>query len=233
MTAGAVLEHVYTPRGARICGVDGCSRAHYAVGYCNPHWRRWKRNGDPGSPEIGAYGRGECEFDGCTLETSAKRLCATHYAQNRRGLQLAPIAHRTDATARDEQGRKQCTSCKQWLDLTEFKQQTRTADGLAPSCIWCHQSRLIVRRYGITLEQYRALLDAQDGGCAICGGTNASGRLLAVDHDHACCPGDAACGQCVRGLLCSNCNMAIGLFKDDAVRMRAAVEYISRTAARQ
>lgn len=81
------------------------------------------------------------------------------------------------------------------------------------------------RKYGLSLEQYDAILSQQGGGCAICGGLN-RGRNLEVDHDHSCCPGYTSCGQCVRGLLCGPCNKAIGQLGDDAARLRKAAEYL-------
>ena len=61
----------------------------------------------------------------------------------------------------------------------------------------------------MTLEQYDALLSAQGGVCAICSRPPTK-QFLAVDHDHACCPGSRTCGQCVRGLLCGHCNRQLG-----------------------
>lgn len=82
-------------------------------------------------------------------------------------------------------------------------------------------------RYGITVAQYDALLSAQDGKCAICEATACkSGRAFAVDHDHACCPGRESCGACVRGLLCANCNRAIGMFNDSPERLEVAAAYL-------
>lgn len=63
--------------------------------------------------------------------------------------------------------------------------------------------------YGMTPEQYDAMLDMQDGKCAIC--TQPPGdRLLHIDHDHSCCPGKKSCGRCIRGLLCAACNAKLG-----------------------
>ncbi|WP_292980954.1 endonuclease VII domain-containing protein [Mycobacterium sp.] len=73
-------------------------------------------------------------------------------------------------------------------------------------------------QFGITLSEYRAMEDSQSGVCAICGLECVSGRSLAVDHDHGT-------GE-VRGLLCANCNRAIGLFKDDPGRLMAAAAYL-------
>ena len=78
-------------------------------------------------------------------------------------------------------------------------------------------------RHGITSEQYREILNRQNGSCAICHGTN----RLSIDHDHNCCPGNFGCAKCVRGILCTRCNFGIGTFKDDAEVMQSAVNYLS------
>ena len=81
-------------------------------------------------------------------------------------------------------------------------------------------------RYGLTIAAYDALAVSQGGRCAICRREEVDGSL-AVDHDHACCPGRRSCGQCVRGLLCRACNYALGLLDDDVTRIRAAAAYLS------
>ena len=63
--------------------------------------------------------------------------------------------------------------------------------------------------YGITPQDYDAMLAAQGGGCAICGRKQYKNQNLCVDHDHSCCPGSKSCGKCVRGLLCHRCNQKI------------------------
>ena len=75
-----------------------------------------------------------------------------------------------------------------------------------------------MRKFGLTVEQYDAMLAEQNNGCAICGQSCATGMNLAVDHDHAT-------GK-VRALLCKNCNTAIGLLGEDTDRMAKAIEYI-------
>ena len=81
-----------------------------------------------------------------------------------------------------------------------------------------------VYRYGLTTEAYDALLDRQDGKCAICGTTEWRGR---GDHPHIdhCHETDR-----VRGLLCRGCNNGLGHFGDDPARLLAAVEYLRRNA---
>lgn len=83
--------------------------------------------------------------------------------------------------------------------------------------------------YRITRTEYYNLLDKQAGGCAICGKQCKSGRRLAVDHDHNCCPGKRSCGKCIRGLLCGVCNPGLGYFQDDIDLLEKAINYMRST----
>ncbi len=79
------------------------------------------------------------------------------------------------------------------------------------------------KNFGIDLTEYRRMLLAQGGVCAICkqpemAQRNGRAKWLAVDHDHVT--------GAVRGLLCSNCNPMIGYGKDDPARLRAGAEYL-------
>lgn len=74
-------------------------------------------------------------------------------------------------------------------------------DELREKQVW---SRLETR-YGVTREEYEALLNKQNGVCAICGGTNGDGKRLHVDHNHD--------SNAVRGLLCFVCNTRLGVLE--------------------
>ena len=80
------------------------------------------------------------------------------------------------------------------------------------------------KKYGITLDDYNAMLEAQGGVCAICGNTCTTGKSLAVDHCHAT-------GR-VRGLLCGVCNRVLGYMKDDVALFRRAAEYLETSDAK-
>ena len=68
-----------------------------------------------------------------------------------------------------------------------------------------------ISSYGLTQEQFDRLLDAQQYACGMCHEPFEDGQLIHVDHDHACCKEkNRSCGQCVRGLLCHICNIALG-----------------------
>ena len=84
------------------------------------------------------------------------------------------------------------------------------------------QQRISHRRskYGITEEQYNNMILSQNNLCAIC--NNPSSKTLHIDHDHKT-------GE-VRGLLCSNCNMGMGFFKDNTVFLNNAIQYLNTSA---
>ena len=78
---------------------------------------------------------------------------------------------------------------------------------------------------GITTETYQAMLSAQNGLCAVCcrpetAKVNGRRRALAIDHCHET--------NRVRGLLCTNCNSALGLLADDPVRITALLSYLAK-----
>lgn len=95
-----------------------------------------------------------------------------------------------------------------------------------------HPDRWIRTHYKLTREEWDALLEAQGGGCAICGATEPGGLgRFHVDHDHSCCPGNYSCGRCVRGILCNACNPMIGHGRDNPIILRKAAEYLERRLA--
>lgn len=69
--------------------------------------------------------------------------------------------------------------------------------------------------YKLTLEDYNNLLDKQDNKCAICSRES----KLVIDHCHES-------GK-VRGLLCHNCNIGLGLLGDMKKSLKKAYEYLS------
>jgi hypothetical protein len=87
------------------------------------------------------------------------------------------------------------------------------------------RARNLKRNYGLTIEQYDALLAQQSGRCAICGdrGENHNSKRLVVDHNHRT--------DAIRALLCLTCNLGLGGFKDDPERLKKAIEYLTRHGA--
>ncbi len=84
-----------------------------------------------------------------------------------------------------------------------------------------------LKKYGLTLDDYQNLHDAQSGVCAICGnpetaqdGHSGAPKMLAVDHCHD--------SKKVRGLLCIMCNTGLGKFCDDPEILMRAIEYLKK-----
>ena len=138
---------------------------------------------------------------------------------------------------------KQCSSWHLELSLAAFGRRSASRDGLNPRCRECvneyqranrkrypsYQAQLAADtgrwdKYKLTPERCAELLDQQGGGCAICR-EPLDGQFW-VDHDHKCCPGKRACGECNRGLLCRNCNLGLGFFDDNESRLAAAINYL-------
>lgn len=77
----------------------------------------------------------------------------------------------------------------------------------------------LIKKYGITVEDYNKMFQEQDGKCAICHKDQLEFRIrFSVDHNHKT-------GK-VRGLLCHNCNRALGWFYDDIETLQSAIEYL-------
>ena len=87
--------------------------------------------------------------------------------------------------------------------------------------------RTVQRQYNLTPEMYSELYAAQGGKCGVCGVATGAARRLAVDHDHGCVedhPREQGCLQCIRGLLCSPCNVMLGRLGVEA--LVRAVNYL-------
>lgn len=216
------------------CSVGECGRAVRAAGWCEAHYQRLRKTGEIGPAAIRRRGTGDevCKFEGCGRPHLSRGLCGAHYQQWYNDRPLGRVRPKRDPAARDEAGRKLCGTCEVWLPLDRYHKNAKTSDGLATVCRRCQRSVGIKRRFGITQDQYEQMLSAQSGGCATCGKSEQeNGRMLAVDHDHACCPdGEKTCGRCVRGLLCNPCNLLLGLAGDDVSRLAALIQYLDGNA---
>lgn len=85
------------------------------------------------------------------------------------------------------------------------------------------RERHLVRKYGVTLADYDAMLAAQGGRCAVCLTTPETQRygVFHVDHCHA--------SGAVRGLLCRGCNNVLGVVNDDPAALARAIAYLGVT----
>jgi len=90
-----------------------------------------------------------------------------------------------------------------------------------PEKVRSKRIRQTLARYGLTLEQYDAILQSQGGVCAVCKMDRGT-RRMAVDHDHKT--------NKVRGLLCQFCNTALGKFLDNVEILKRAILYLEKNS---
>lgn len=87
-----------------------------------------------------------------------------------------------------------------------------------PDKVKAKRRRRTLKKYGLTIEEWNEMFASQGNSCAICLSKETARFGWATDHDHIT-------GE-VRGILCGNCNTAIGQMKDDPTRLRLAADYL-------
>jgi len=152
-------------------------------------------------------------------------VCATRHApagdksaESARRLAMVPEAlRRKTVPAKDwPNGSRWCAACQTFVDLADVPKGGSRCKACASAV---GHAAMVAKTYGLTPEGYAALLDVQDGKCAICRARPVSKRL-AVDHDHKT--------DAVRGLLCSRCNHDLmGAAWDSSAMALALWHYIN------
>lgn len=144
-------------------------------------------------------------------------------------------------------GFKICTKCDILKPFSEFLKDKDCKFGLMAHCKDCkgnythehsikyktrrHELYLknkdgfknnnLINKFGITLDKYNQMVEAQNGVCAICGKEEIN-KALAVDHNHKT-------GE-VRGLLCGKCNKALGFLDENIQSFRIAINYLQKSS---
>lgn len=137
-------------------------------------------------------------------------------------------------------GEKLCKTCNTNKEINLFVKSTYCKSGYRSICKACFNAYYAKRRiekyekvreyekkfhfkrrlkydYNLTEEQYLLLKENQNYSCAIC---KDSKKKLVIDHCHTT-------GK-VRGLLCTNCNTALGHFKDNIKFLDSAKDYLNK-----
>lgn len=174
-----------------------------------------------------------CLIDGCAKRRVGWGYCRLHYSRLKRTGALIPSQRsqaRAETIAAD--GTRLCFKCgeRKPFNARYFPLDHRRGRGLKGTCRACLKKAIknatLKRSYGIDLQQYLAVLAAQNGRCAICGVAFAdrSKHLRPhVDHDHHS-------GR-VRGLLCHNCNVLLGHARENSEVLRLALRYLENNHA--
>ena len=222
-------------RVKNICDVDGCDNPVISFGLCDKHRKRLDRHGHTEQTRASDWGQREShplyhswgwikresealgdwsDFAIFVAEVGAKP--EGNYRLKRKDVSLdwskenvhwVLFAEACDDP--EEERQRQADQYRDWRKENPDKER----DGY------------LKNRYGITLDHFNALNEAQEGLCAIClkeesaiNRHTGEPRRLAVDHCHST-------GK-IRGLLCTGCNTALGGFKDDVELLQKAIHYL-------
>ena len=119
---------------------------------------------------------------------------------------------------------KTCSRCKSVLDISHFSKRSNRPSGVQSKCKTCEREvrrqyykphEAIRRKLKISEQQYEELSSKEN--CESC---KRPLTKKCIDHDHAT-------GK-VRGVLCNNCNTALGLLYDDPEKIKALGDYLTR-----
>lgn len=130
--------------------------------------------------------------------------------------------HRQSAYAKNREQIK--ARSREWSKANRERKAQTTAKWAKENSDRVLNSRL--KKFGMSAAEYKDMLSAQGGRCAICGTDKPGGRgRFCVDHDHEA---ESAGAMVVRGLLCSSCNRGIGFFFDRQESLLAAAAYLAK-----
>ncbi len=127
-----------------------------------------------------------------------------------------------------DEGVKECGKCKKVKDLSEYHADKSTVSGLTSWCITCkkeytkdNKENIKITRaskiYNISKKEASDLLSLSN--CEICN-KEIEGHSKHIDHCHE--------SGLVRGILCRECNLGLGHFKDDILNLGNAIAYLSK-----
>lgn len=139
-----------------------------------------------------------------------------------RNTRIAKLKGLFDSGQRRRAKSKRCSRCDQEKPSSEFHISNACGSGLGGWCKTCNRESVAAigrKKLGVSPEQYAAMLDAQDGKCAICLKPDKK-RSLSLDHNHET--------GAIRALLCTKCNTMLGAADESAEILTAAMVYLER-----
>lgn len=195
-----------------LCEIENCTSPVLAKALCSKHYSRMRRKGSADDARKNAAG--PCSIEGCDRLRVGWGLCDTHYRAQYRTQHRGPIEGRLCARCSApippmaRVTRQYCTrACKEAAQRESGAGAQRVAKSYYKG------------RYGLTPDQAERM---RAQGCDVCERPDGVGRWgkLHVDHNHET-------GQ-VRGVLCTNCNVGLGHFKENPALLRRAADYLEQ-----
>ncbi len=218
-----------------ICSIRGCGKELFGKGLCNMHYSRLRRHGslEAARPDDWGSRREHPLYDAWRElnRKNAKPSCQEWrdfwvFAKDvgeRPGDKffLSRLDDNQPFSAANFMWREKIVVKENDESTKEYKARyQREYRKLHPEKMKGYHLK---QYFGLPQDEYEALCEKYSNLCAICKRPERNKRLgeaysLAVDHDHAT-------GK-VRGLLCANCNRALGLLEDNPSFFQAAIEYL-------
>lgn len=211
------------------CSVDGCHRRAISRGWCKGHYEKWRRTDDV-NPVLRDISPKRTE-DELAAEEKPCSKC-------KKILPIDVFHDRIDAPDGKSYVCRQCVRVrnakvqKRYAEDQDFRDKRseyhrKYRQKYREDMKERQRATKLWTNYGMTLDEYEEIYRTQDGVCAICGSGPHGGpewarkQWLSVDHCHTT-------GH-IRGLLCDNCNIGLGKFKDDPEFLQVAIEYLTRS----
>lgn len=104
----------------KICSLPDCGKKHYAKGWCNFHWQRWRRHGAPDWEPVRQL---NCSVNGCGNAPYRNGLCNKHRLRARRHGDPTKTVRRTD---HNNCGKKECPAAKKVWSHIHYLQNEQT-----------------------------------------------------------------------------------------------------------
>ena len=122
---------------------------------------------------------------------------------------------------------KVCTSCEKELTEDCFHKRTYSSGniGLQPKCKECSSKKRATyyrphdymrRKFNLSESEYEELM--KHNNCQVCGRDISNKKC--IDHCHS--------KEKIRGVLCNNCNTALGLVNDDVQILSKLIQYLEQ-----
>ena len=172
----------------------------------------------------------ECMVKGCHASVKSLGMCVKHYTRQRRYGTTDKSETRREQLIKS--GFSYCPKCKTDKLISSFSRDKHAPLEVSIYCRDCQHVKArvryvanpdaykhasLIKKFGLSLDEYRKILEKQNGKCAICG-FSPNGKSLAVDHNHK--TGNN------RGLLCDRCNFGLGNFRESREILESAIRYL-------
>jgi len=218
----------------KVCSIDGCDDLVASRGLCGKHYMRWRRHGSTEQTRSNGWGAKESHplYEIWCWRKRSKPALSPEWEDFWQfvedvGEKPGPdyrfcVITPTKPVYKDNY---------EWVEWKEGGSDRGRRTAYAKQWRKDNPAKIknaeLQKMFGISLDDYYDILEKQNSVCAICGkpesvkDNNGKTRSLAVDHDHAT-------GE-IRGLLCTNCNKALGHIQDSPALLQKAIAYLTKS----